>query len=186
MAFKVISDSRTMNPVLEPAWISGDFWYPDPPVVANGVVFALSNGENPDQRGDESRRFLDTRPAVLKALDAITGKELFNSGSAMATWVHFSGLAVADGRVYAVDHDSNVYSFGLPEATPGTHTASSAPGRSDDQLSASWIGRAERQDEILQVWIERAGLSAGLVLLAALAGICTALSDERRHLSDGG
>ena len=31
----------------------------------------------------------------------------------MATWVHFSGLAVANGRIYAVDHDSRVYCFGL-------------------------------------------------------------------------
>jgi PQQ-like domain len=27
--------------------------------------------------------------------------------------VHFSGLAIADGKIYAVDHDSNVYCFGL-------------------------------------------------------------------------
>jgi hypothetical protein len=33
----------------------------------------------------------------------------------MASWVHFSGLAVSNGRVFAVDHDSNVYCFGLPE-----------------------------------------------------------------------
>ncbi len=32
----------------------------------------------------------------------------------MTSWVDFSGLAVADGKVYAVDHDSNVYCFGLP------------------------------------------------------------------------
>ena len=50
---------------------------------------------------------------MLKALDLKTGKELFNSGTAMTSWVHFSGLAVSDGRVFAVDHDSNVYCFGL-------------------------------------------------------------------------
>ena len=36
----------------------------------------------------------------------------------MTSWVDFSGLAVSDGKVYAVDHDSNVYCFGLP---PGVH-----------------------------------------------------------------
>lgn len=180
MAFKVVSGPRAINPMLEPAWISGDFWYPDPPAVANGVVFALSNGENPDQRGDESRRFLNARPAVLRALDATTGRELFNSGASMSTWVHFSGLAVADGRIYAVDHDSNAYCFGLPDANSVPQTTRTTLGHSDDQLSASWIGRAERQDEILRAWIERAAFSAGLVLLAFLAGLWAALREELR------
>ncbi len=113
MAFKVVADAKTQNPVLEPAWISGDFNLPDPVVIANGVVFALSTGENAVQRGGEDKRLLNTRPAVLRALDAKTGKELYNSGDAMTSWVHFSGLAVADGRIFAVDHDSNVYCFGL-------------------------------------------------------------------------
>jgi outer membrane protein assembly factor BamB len=113
MAFKVVADSKTQNPVLEPAWISGDFDLPDPVVIANGIVFGLSTGENAVQKGEESNRLLNTHPAVLKALDARTGKELYNSGNAMTSWVHFSGLAVVDGRVFAVDHDSNIYCFGL-------------------------------------------------------------------------
>jgi outer membrane protein assembly factor BamB len=114
MAFKVVADTQTQDPKLEPAWISGDFDIPDPPVIANGVLFALSTGENAKQRGGEAKRFLNTHPAVLFALDAATGKELFNSKDAIATWVHFSGLSVANGQVYLVDHDSNVYAFGLP------------------------------------------------------------------------
>ena len=51
--------------------------------------------------------------AVLHALDARTGKELYNSGQAIESWVHFSGLAIAGGRVYVVDYGSNVYCFGL-------------------------------------------------------------------------
>ena len=56
---------------------------------------------------------LNTHGAVLKALDPATGKELWNSGDAMESWTHFSGIAIADGQVYAVDHDSMVYCFGL-------------------------------------------------------------------------
>jgi len=114
MAFKVIADEKTQNPELEAAWISGDFDIPEPPVIANGVLFALATGENAIQKGGEKTRFSNTHPAVLRALDAATGKELFNSKDAIATWVHFSGLAVANGQVYVVDHDSNVYAFGLP------------------------------------------------------------------------
>jgi outer membrane protein assembly factor BamB len=115
MAFKVVADPKTQNPMLEPAWISGDFNVPDPVVIANGVVFGISTGSSEVQRGGDAGRMLNTRPAVLKALDAKTGKELYNSGDAMASWVHFSGLAISDGRVFAVDHDSNVYCFGLKD-----------------------------------------------------------------------
>jgi len=113
MAFKVVAEAKTQEPVLEAAWSSGDFNVPDPVIIANGVVFALSTGENPVQHGPEENRLRNTRPAVLKALDAYTGKELYNSGTAMESWVHFSGLALSNGKVFAVDHDSHVYCFGL-------------------------------------------------------------------------
>jgi hypothetical protein len=118
MAFTVVDDPATQKPVLQPQWISGDFNIPDPSVIANGVLFALATGENANQMGGEKKRFEHTQPAVLKALDAYTGKELFNSGTAFATWVHFSGLAISDGRLFAVDHDSNVYCFGLKAPEP--------------------------------------------------------------------
>ncbi len=129
MAFRVGANVRTHRPELVPAWVSRDFNRPEPPVVANGVVFGLSTGENPQQTqgaavvakpGHYGNRILtnqermaNTRHAVLYALDARTGKVLYNSGDTMTSWVHFSGLAVANGRVYAVDHDSQVYCFGL-------------------------------------------------------------------------
>jgi hypothetical protein len=118
MAFNVGLDAASKKPILEPAWVSSDFNPPDPPIVANGVVFALSTGENSNQKmtfrnvqsSDWSK---DTRPAVLFALDAKSGAVLFESGGLIGSWVHFSGLALADGQVYAVDHDSWVYCFGL-------------------------------------------------------------------------
>lgn len=129
MAFKVGLDPSSNKPRLEPAWISGDFNLPEPVVIANGVVFGLSTGENALQvthgavivnnpglklLTDEQRRE-NTTHAVLYAMDAETGKTLYDSGDAMPSWVHFSGLAVADGRIYAVDHDSIVYCFGLKQ-----------------------------------------------------------------------
>jgi outer membrane protein assembly factor BamB len=114
MAFKVVSGSSSNTPVLEPIWVSGDFNLPDPVVIANGVVFALSTGENAKQTGStDASRMENTRPAVLYALDAHTGQPLYNSGDTIKSWVHFSGLAIAEGHVYVVDHDSQVYCFGL-------------------------------------------------------------------------
>ena len=114
MAFNVIADPKTQAPILEPVWVSSDLDMPDPAVIANGVVFALSTGSNEDQSGGTEKRMLKSHPASLKAFDLKTGKELYNSGSAMTSWVHFSGLAISNGRVFAVDHDSNVYCFSLP------------------------------------------------------------------------
>ncbi len=125
MAFKVAADAATHQPTLSPAWISSDMDVPEPVAIANGVAFTLSTGENTQQTTGEAviyhgqktlsdaERAEHTHNAVLYALDARTGQVLYESGAAMATWVHFTGLAVADGRVYAVDHDSNVYCFGL-------------------------------------------------------------------------
>ena len=134
MAFKVALNKATGKPVLEPAWISPDMNLPDPPAIANGVLFALATGENPQQVHvagmihfksvaqwkanllTTAQRGEGTHGAVLYALDAKTGKLLYQSGSAMKSWVHFSGLAIANGKVYAVDHESNVYCFGLKPA----------------------------------------------------------------------
>ena len=99
---------------------------PEPPVIANGVLFALSTGENQHQtKGGAdiiysgqpllniSERGLNTSHEILYGLEARTGKVLFESGAAMPTWVHFSGLAIANGQVFAVDHESRVFCFGL-------------------------------------------------------------------------
>ena len=116
MAFEVVSGQPADKPRLRAAWISQNFKVPEPVALANGVAFVLANGENVNQRDSvEGRQTTNNQPAVLYALDARTGEELFNSGDAMGTWVHFSGLAIAEGRIYTVDYDSVVYCFGLQE-----------------------------------------------------------------------
>jgi outer membrane protein assembly factor BamB len=114
MAFRVDAGAKTGDPLLRPVWVSADFDMPDPAVIANGIVFALATGSNEVQKGGDALRVKTNHPAVLKALDLKTGTELFNSGNAIESWVHFSGLAVSDGRVFAVDHESNVYAFAVP------------------------------------------------------------------------
>jgi outer membrane protein assembly factor BamB len=117
MAFKVeVQDGK---PVLLPQWNSRDMSVPEPVVIANGLVFALSDGDCPlqsDPNGgilSSQERAAKAGTAVLYVLDALTGQELFSSGDAIHDFTHFSAPVVADGRVYVVTHDSTVYSFGL-------------------------------------------------------------------------
>ena len=52
-AFKVVDDPKTGKPTLIPAWISRDMYMADPPVIANGVVYAYGSGESTTQRWPE-------------------------------------------------------------------------------------------------------------------------------------
>jgi outer membrane protein assembly factor BamB len=99
VAFKV--EENDGHPVLTPGWISRDLINPAPPVIANGVVFALEGG-NPSGH------------ATLYALDAATGKQLYDSGDAIQTYSHLAGMSVGDGHVFFTTHDNTLYSFGIP------------------------------------------------------------------------
>ena len=84
VAFKV--EEKAGKCTLTPAWISRDMNRAEPPVIANGVIFAYGSGEDTDQArirhrpGLQPRRIShqDSTKAVLYALDAQTGKELWN------------------------------------------------------------------------------------------------------------
>ena len=126
-AFKLVDD-KLGKPTLIPAWISRDMYMADPPVVANGVVYAYGSGESTTQRwpepghlGGSAGRIQESTHAVVYALDAETGKELWSSGDQITSWNHFSGLSVANGRVYIGTFDGMLYCFGaasLPARTP--------------------------------------------------------------------
>ncbi len=118
VAFKVEEKSGKLQ--LTPAWISRDMNRAEPPVIANGVVFAYGNGEDTDQAYPDvglddvaNRRIPGSTHAVLYALDAQTGKELWSSGDQIAMWNHWSGISVANGRVYIGTFDSTLYCFGI-------------------------------------------------------------------------
>ncbi len=119
VAFKVVEKDGKI--VLEPAWISRDMDRAEPPVIANGVVYAYGNGESTTQAtaneglaaNSAAKRIADSTHAVVYALDARTGKELWSSGDDIKSFAHFTGLSLANGRVYLGTFDSILYSFGL-------------------------------------------------------------------------
>ena len=75
VAFKVEEKSGKWQ--LTPAWISRDMNRAEPPVIANGVIFAYGNGEDTEQAYPDvgladvaERRIPGSTHAVLYALDA--------------------------------------------------------------------------------------------------------------------
>jgi len=119
-AFKVEEKAGPAGKVvLTPAWISRDMYMAEPPIVANGIVFGYGSGESTTQRwaepghvGGAQGRIQESTHAILYALDAQTGAELWSSGDQIASWNHFTGLSVANGRVYIGTYDGMLYCFG--------------------------------------------------------------------------
>ena len=92
----------------------------EPPVIANGIVFAYGNGEDTHQAMPDvgltntaEERIAGSTNAVLYALDARTGKELWSSGDQIASWNHWGGISIANGRVYIGTFDGYLYAFGI-------------------------------------------------------------------------
>jgi len=129
MALQVVADGEKIS--LLPQWISPDMLVPDPPVVANGVVYAIQTGEQTIQspsfvHGTQDQinhnplsakyRATPVSHLVLYAFDAETGKQLYSSDKLITDWVHFSEPVVALGKVFVVTHDAHLYAFGLKHA----------------------------------------------------------------------
>ena len=67
-------------------------------------------GQTPGQRLSGGR---DTTHAVMYALDAETGKEIYSSKDLIDSWNHYGGLSLSDGHLYVSTYDGRVYAFGL-------------------------------------------------------------------------
>jgi outer membrane protein assembly factor BamB len=106
IAFKV--EELNGKPVLTQAWTSRNMSSPEPPVITNGLVFALSAGEySRDERPKGSTH------ATLYALDAATGKEMYSTGDQVTAPGSLTGVTVANGRVYFTTNDNTLYAFGI-------------------------------------------------------------------------
>jgi outer membrane protein assembly factor BamB len=114
MAFEVRMDAATRRPTLAPMWMSQDMHAPEAPTVANGVVYVLLSGKTSDESRGTIKAPVGLNPnAVLYALDAETGRVLYSSATAIASFTHFSAPVVAGGQVYVCTWDGKVYAFGL-------------------------------------------------------------------------
>jgi outer membrane protein assembly factor BamB len=103
-------------PTLQPGWVSRDLTSPLPPTIINGIVFAVSGGEfrTNDRKVTAAQRARRSTPAVLYALDGMTGKELWNSGRTITSFVRGSALSGGGGQLYVGTYDGTLYAFGFP------------------------------------------------------------------------
>jgi outer membrane protein assembly factor BamB len=123
MAFEVRLDEATNKPTLAPMWISRDMHAPEPPTVANGVVYGLLSGKTSDESRGAIKAPAGVDPnAVLYALDAETGRELYSSNKLIPSFTHFNEPVVAGGQVYICTWDGKVYAFGLKSSRPSTES----------------------------------------------------------------
>jgi outer membrane protein assembly factor BamB len=104
-------------PTLEPGWTSRQMRAPIVPLIINGVAFVVSSGEFVPQVGatlaaaDRARQSV---PAVLYALDAATGRELWSSGKTITSFAHGPAVWPGIGQVHVATSDNTVYAFGFP------------------------------------------------------------------------
>lgn len=96
VSYKVVEKDGKLG--LEQAWASKEMVSLAPPIVVNGVVFALSSGSR-------------SASAVLYALDGMTGKELWSSGKAIAGY-STAGISSGQSKVFVGTHDGTLYAFG--------------------------------------------------------------------------
>jgi outer membrane protein assembly factor BamB len=98
VALRITQQADTVSAA--PGWTSRDLAVPTAPIVVNDVVFAAASG----------------RPqgaAVLYALDSRSGRELWNSGKAMTSYIPPGNLWASNSQVYAGTYDGTVYAFGF-------------------------------------------------------------------------
>jgi outer membrane protein assembly factor BamB len=114
VAWKIVEQNGALK--LQPGWASRDLVSPLPPTIINGVAFVTSSGEfrTNDTKVTAAQRAQRSSRAVLYALDAMTGKELWNSGATITSFTRGAALSGGVGQIYLTTHDGTIYAFGFP------------------------------------------------------------------------
>ena len=104
VAWKVVDQGGKLS--LQPGWTSRTLSSPVPPVIVNNVVFAVSSGKPAAAAGAGT-------PAVLYALNAMTGKDLWNSCTTIKAYMPGRALWASNSQVYVGGNNGVVYGFGF-------------------------------------------------------------------------
>ena len=114
IALKVSDTGGSLS--VQPGWVSHNLSAPATPITVNGVVFTLGAGV-PSAGGKGT-------PAVLHAYDGATGKRLWSSGKAMATFASPGSMWTGTSQIYVGTHDGTLYAFGFNDERRATNTIS--------------------------------------------------------------
>ena len=112
VALKLLDTGGAVS--LAPGWVSADLTSPATPLIVNGVVFTLATGRSSTPTGRNIA-------AVLHAYDGGTGKRLWNSEKAMATFASPGSLWSGLGQIYVGTHDGTLYAFGFNDERRSTN-----------------------------------------------------------------
>ena len=93
---------------LVPVWTSSEISSPSAPMVVNGVIFTASNSAPESDLKPTGRSV----PAVIYALDSMSGKVLWSSGKAITASAHHGRLSAGNSQVYLGTDDGFLYAFG--------------------------------------------------------------------------
>ncbi len=114
VALKVVEHGGGVS--LQSGWTSRELVAPLPPTIINGVAFVTSSGEfrTTDSKMTAAQRAGRSGKAVIYALDAVTGKELWNSGTTITSFARGNALSGGMGQIYLTTYDGTIYAFGFP------------------------------------------------------------------------
>ena len=104
VAWKIVDQGG--KPSLQPGWTSRALSAPVAPVIVNNVVFAVSPGRAAAAGGAGT-------PAVLYAINAMTGKDLWSSGTTIKSSMPGRAIWTSNSQVYVGTNDGAVYGFGF-------------------------------------------------------------------------
>jgi hypothetical protein len=114
VAYKLSVSGNTAS--LNRGWSLGGLQAPLAPIIVNGVVFIASSGEYIPPSGakpTEAQRIANSKPAVLYAVNAITGVKLWDSGKTITSFApHSTALWSSLGQVMIGTYDNTLYAFG--------------------------------------------------------------------------
>lgn len=114
IAMKVTEQGGSVS--LQSGWTSRELMSPLPPTIINGVAFVTSSGEfrTSDSKMTAAQRAGRSGKAVIYALDATTGKELWNSGTMITSFARGGAISGGMGQIYLTTYDGTIYTFGFP------------------------------------------------------------------------
>ncbi len=114
VAWKIVEQNGALT--LQPGWASRNLVSPLTPTIISGVIFVTSSGEfrASDSQVTAAQRAARSSRAVIYALDATTGKELWNSGATITSFARGGALSGSMSQIYLTTYDGTIYAFGFP------------------------------------------------------------------------